>query len=274
MKLGLQLYSVRALLPKDYAGTLARVAAIGYTEVEAAGFYGHTPAEVKAAMQAAGLQCVSGHYALHALLGDEAGTLRFARDAGLESIVCSAPYSPDEQKLRTYPGGEWQGILHALTLEDWHWNARQFNRLGALCQAQGLKFGYHNHTAEFRRDSAGMGYDVLLAETDPALVTLELDCGWAVASGQDPVELLRKHPRRFSMLHVKDLKAATAGMAPDQRISTVAGQGVVDYRPILAAAAKAGVRHAFVEQEDFDGEILSELAADYRNLRAMSPLLT
>jgi sugar phosphate isomerase/epimerase len=259
---------VRKLLPQDYAGTLKQLAAIGYREVEAAGFFGHSAAEVKQAMSDAGLHCVSAHYPLPDLLKDVDGTLQYAKAVGLEYVICSTPSVADPAKIKNYPGGDY--FQHGATVDDWRWNAEQFNQLGKRFKSEGIQFGYHNHTTEFRDLGGSNGYDVLLKDTDPKYVTLELDCGWVSAAGKDPVSYLTQYPGRISMLHVKDLKPAVAGKAPGERISTVLGTGTVDYKPIFAAAKKAGVKHYFVEQETFDGDPLQELTADYKYLHAMS----
>jgi sugar phosphate isomerase/epimerase len=264
--IGLQLYSVRQSLEQDYDGTLRQVAAIGYREVEAAGFYHHAAADVKQKMSDAGLQCISAHYSLSDLLKATDATIAYAKTLGLAYVVCSAPWSGDPAHLNSYPGGAWEGILHAMTLDDWKWNADQFNRMGEKMKAAGIRFGYHNHTPEFRDLGGGQtGYAILLKETDPELVTFELDCGWAIAGGYDAAKLLRDHGDRISMLHLKDLKAAPASTEPDKRESTEIGNGVVDFKPIFAAAQKAGVKHAFVEQEDFDRPVFDSLKIDFVN---------
>src|ERR1700759_278986 len=187
--IGLQLYSVRSLLPKDFAGTLQTVATAGFRNVEAAGFYDHSAAEVKQMMASAGLNCVSAHYALPALLKAEDATIDYAKTLGLEYVICSSPSVPDPSKYANAPGGTYQAMLHSMTADDWKWNAEQFNRIGQKVKAQGMKFGYHNHTMEFRDLGGGAyGYQVLLSDTDPSLVTLEMDCAWVVAGGHNPVE--------------------------------------------------------------------------------------
>jgi sugar phosphate isomerase/epimerase len=268
--IGVQLYSVRQDLASDYAGTLKRVAAIGYREVEAAGFYNHSASDVKQMMADAGLRCVSAHYSLADLLKSTDATIEYAKTLGLEYVICSAPWAADPAHLEKYPGGSWQGILHTMTLDDWKWNADQFNQMGCRMQEAALKFGYHNHTMEFRSVGGSTGYRVLLEDTDPRCVTLELDCGWAAAAGQDPAKLLRQYPGRFSMLHLKDLKPAVAGADPSQRISTEIGLGTVNFKPLFEAAKASGVSHYFVEQEDFDKPVFEALAIDYKNSNTLA----
>jgi sugar phosphate isomerase/epimerase len=263
--IGLQLFSVREALAKDYPGTLKRVAALGYREVEAAGFYNHSAADVKQMMADAGLHCLSAHYSLADLLKSTDATIAYAKAFGLEYIICSAPWAADPAHLEKYPGGAWQGILHAMTLDDWKWNADQFNQMGCKMQEAGLKFGYHNHTMEFREEDGGTGYRILLEDTDPRCVTLELDCGWAIAAGQDPAKMLRQYPERFSMLHLKDLKPAPAGAEPSKRVSTEIGLGIVHFRPLFEAAKASDVHHYFVEQENFDKPVFEALKIDFKN---------
>jgi len=267
LPLGLQLYSVRELLPKDYEGTLRQLGALGYREVEAAGFFGHTPSEVKQAMDRAGLSCVSAHYPLKDLLPKVDETIQFGKELGLGYIVCAAPWFKDPSRVKD-PGS--RAARDAMTLDDWRWNAEQFNRIGERVNAAGIKFGYHNHTAEFRSENGVVFYDELMRMTDPAKVTMELDCGWAVVAGKNPADYLTRYPTRFSMLHVKEfnLKGWTVGSEPPP--STEMGRGTIDYRPIFEAAKKCHIVHAFVEQEEFDMPPMEALKIDADYMRALS----
>lgn len=267
LPVGLQLYSVRKLLPNDYEGTLKKLSAIGYREVEAAGFFGHSASDVKAAMANAGLHCVSAHYPMPELQKDMDGTLKYAKELGLSYVICSVPSVADPSKLANYPGGAGKYVL---TADDWRWNAEQFNQIGKKFKAEGIQFGYHNHTTEFHDLGGGLvGFDVLLKDTDPTYVTLEMDCGWVSAAARNPVTYLTKYPKRFSMLHIKDLKPPVAGKPASDRTSTILGKGTIDYKPIFAAAKKAYIKHYFVEQEEFDGDPMQELTADYEYLHTM-----
>ena len=244
LPLGLQLYSVREMLPKDYQGTLNQVAALGYREVEAAGFFGHTAQQVKAAMDTAKLHCVSAHYSMHDLQPRVDEIITFHKELGVEYIICASPSLKGPSKAT--PGSHPE-----LDLEDWRWNAEQFNAIGKRVKAAGLRFGYHNHIAEFARKGDLVPYDELLRLTDPALVTFEMDCGWVTVGGGDPVEYLKRYPTRISMLHLKDFKPS--GGAPGTRPQgTELGKGTTNFHAIFAAASRANLRHAFVEQEEFD----------------------
>jgi sugar phosphate isomerase/epimerase len=266
LPLGLQLYSVRDLLPKDYDGTLKHLAAIGYQEVEAAGFFNHSANEVKKAMNLAKLQCVSAHYSLKDLLAQPNATIQFGKDLGLEYIVCSSPWFKDPARVKD-PGS--RAARESMTLDDWKWNAEQFNRIGEQINVAGMRFAYHNHTPEFRSENGVMFYDELLRLTDPAKVCMELDCGWAAVAGQKPAALLTRYRDRIKMLHVKDFKLTPATTPATAPPSTELGHGTLDYRPIFAAARKADIKHIFVEQEEFDMPPMEALKIDADYIRSM-----
>jgi sugar phosphate isomerase/epimerase len=263
---GLQLYSVRDRLPKDYEGTLKQLSAIGFREVEAAGFFGHSPSEVRQAMDRAGLVCVGAHYALKDLLPKVDETIQFGKDLGLQYIVCAAPMLKDPARVKD-PNS--RGARESMTLEDWRWNADQFNHIGERVNAAGMRFAYHNHTPEFRSENGVLFYDELLRLTDPAKVTMELDCGWAAVAGHNPAELLTRYPKRISLLHVKDFKL-NAGVTPaNAPPSTELGNGTIDYHRIFEAAKKADIKHAFVEQEEFDMPEMEALKIDAEYMHAL-----
>jgi len=269
LPLGLQLYSLRTLLPTDFEGTLRQIAAAGYQEVEAAGFYAQTAPEFKQAMDTAGLRCVSAHYPLAMLQPQVDSILDYAKQLGLQYVVCSSPSLKDPSRVKLPPKdpGYHDAWVQAFTLDDWKWNAEQFNQLGSRAKAQGMRFGYHNHTTEFRKLGKVVPYDELMRLTDADLVTFEMDCGWVAVAGYSPAEYLTKYPTRISMLHVKDfdLKKGTEHLQ-----STELGRGTIDYRPIFEAAKKADLKHYFVEQEEFGMPPLEaiKIDADYmRNLK-------
>jgi sugar phosphate isomerase/epimerase len=259
LPLGLQLYSVRELLPKDYEGTLHQIGALGYRELEAAGFFNHTPGEVKQAMRRAGLRCVGAHYSLAQLQPQLDQTIQFGKELGLEFIICAAPMRKESSPASKAP----------LTLADWRWNAEQFNRIGKQMHGAGLGFGYHNHMHEFRAENGVLPYDELLRLTDPAYVKMELDCGWMVLGGQSPADYLTRYPTRFYMLHVKDFKVDGPVNPAAPPPSTELGHGSIDYRPIFEAAKKSRVKHVFVEQEEFDMAPMEALKVDAEYMRAL-----
>ena len=270
LPLGLQLYSVREQLPKDYSGVLHTIASLGYREVEAAGFFDHSPQQVKDAMSSAGLHCVSGHYPWPKLSADLGGILDFHNKIGAEYVICAFPghKAPVEAKQ-----------ARIFSLEDWRWNAEQFNKVGARVKAAGLKFGYHNHTMEFAPQSGtqsgakqeAVPFEELIRLTDPTLVTFEMDCGWVTVGGGDPVAYLRKYPERISMLHVKDFKQKATPGQPDARPPAAElGRGVSDYRAIFKAAKPGRIKHYFVEQESFDVPWQEALKIDADYMKALN----
>jgi len=251
LPIGLQLYSVRELLPKDFDGTLAKVRAAGYTEVEAAGYYGRTAPEFRKAMDQAGLRCVSTHHPLGVLLKQQDELIEYGRQLGLEYLVCPSPARRDPE------------AKGPLTLDDWRWTAEQLNRIGEKVKAAGMIFGYHNHGPEFGSEGGVVFYDELLRLSDPKLVIFELDCGWAASAVRNPVDYLSKSPERFPLLHVKDMTKGASGSFH----STVMGRGVVDYRPILRAAT--GLKHYFIEQEEFDIDPIEAIRLDADYMRKL-----
>jgi len=267
LPLGLQLYSVRDLLPKDYAGTLKQVGALGYREVESAGYFNHSAAEVKQAMDGAGLKLVSAHYASDVLHSQLDEIIAFQKELGIGHLICSFPGFKDPSRVKNISPGD---RIHAFTLEDWRWNAEQFNAIGEKVNAAGMRFGYHNHTMEFHKTDGVVPYDELMRLTDPAKVTMEMDCGWVVFGGGNPVEYLQKYPTRITMLHVKDFKKIDPGSTGDRPEIAELGQGKIDYAPIFRAAANAGhIKHIFVEQEAFDVPPMESLKIDADYMRKL-----
>jgi sugar phosphate isomerase/epimerase len=258
LPLGLQLYSVRQQLSQDFEGTLAQVASLGYREVEAAGFYGRSAVDVKRIMEKVKLRCVSAHYPFGELQPKFDEILDYLNKLGAEYVICASP------GFKTPPAATAPGHRPALTLDDWRWNAEQFNRMGEKAASVGIRLGFHNHTDAFTVTDGILPYTEILRLTDPAKVTLELDCGWAVVAGANPVELFRDHPDRFSMLHVKDFKLNSNRVlgGPEPKVTEL-GLGSIDYRPIFEQAAKTQkIKHIFVEQEEFDMPYMQSLKMD------------
>ena len=254
LPIGLQLYSVRNLLPKDFDGTLAQVRSAGYTVVEAAGYFDRSAADFRHAMDAAGLRCISTHHPLNVLETQLDQWLDYGHTIGLEYMVCSSSGGMHRDPAAKGPP----------TLDDWRWIAGEFNRIGEKIKAAGITFGVHNHVPEFAVIDGVLVYDELLRLTDPKFVVFEMDCGWVYASGHNPVDYLSKTPERFPLMHVKDMIPGANG----QMHSTEMGRGKIDYRPIMRAAT--GLKQYFIEQEEFDIDPMQALRIDaeyMRNLR-------
>ena len=251
--LGLQLYSVRTQLPNDFDGTLQKLSAIGYKEVEAAGYFSKTATQFKHSLDQAGLRFVSTHHPLAQLQPQLDQWIEYGHTLGLEYIICSSAGVHRDPSRK----GE-------MTLDDWRYAADDFNKIGERIKAAGIIFGYHNHTGEFGTEGGVVFYDELLKLTDPRFVVFEMDCGWVVAGGHNPVDYLSKTPERFPMLHVKDFVKQ-----PDGKFKNVVlGHGPIDYKPIFRAAT--GLKHSFVEQEEFEGDPLAELREDADYVRNLS----
>ena len=250
--IGLQLYSVRELLPKDFDGTLHKLAAAGYVEVEAAGYYGRTAQQFRHSMDQAGLRCISTHHAMGQLRPRLDEYIEYAHTLGLSYIVCPSPTRRD-------PAARGE-----LNLDDWRWVAGELNRIGEKVKAADMVFGYHNHGPEFGTEGGVVFYDELLRLTDPKLVIFEMDCGWVFAAGRNPVDYLSKTPERFPLLHVKDMAREANG----EFHSTVLGRGAMHYGPILRAAT--GLKHYFIEQEEFDIDIMEAMRLDADYMRKLS----
>lgn len=261
LPLGLQLYSVREQLPKDYLGTLKQVASLGFKEVEAAGFFGHSPQEVRSAMGEAGLHCVSAHYSYDSLNPKLAEIIDFQKELGAHYIICSFPGFKDPNSAKSK---SFADRVTSFTLNDYRWNAEQFNRIGAEVKKAGLQFGYHNHTMEFHPQQGGViPFDEMIRLTDPALVTFEMDAGWVTVGGGDPAAYLRRYPTRISMMHIKDFKhTATPASVSVPPPSAELGQGAVNFHALFAAANKANIKHLFVEQEEYDMPWMEALRVD------------
>ncbi len=247
LPLGLQLYSVRQQMAEDLEGTLDVVSKAGYTEVEAAALPKRSATEIRAALDRAGLRCVSAHHPFVELQARFDEIIAYDKQLGVQFIICASPGHRS-------PAAPASGGHMPFTIDDWHFNADQFNAMGERMAAQGIRFGYHNHVPEFAETDGKMPYMELLRLTDPKKVTFELDCGWAVVARMNPVDLMKNHPHRISMLHVKDFQLPNIPLTDlhDARVTEL-GMGSINYHPIFAEAARSQhIEHAFVEQEAYD----------------------
>jgi sugar phosphate isomerase/epimerase len=245
-QIGLQLYTVRGEMQKDVAATLARVARIGYKEVEFAGYFGRSPTDIRALLDADGLTSPSSHVALAAIRADTPGTIAAAKVIGHQFIVVP-----------------WIDEATRKSLDDWHGIARTLNDLGAQFSAAGLNLAYHNHDFEFGRIDGQLPYDILLAETDPALVAMEMDIYWITKAGQDPLAYFAKYPGRFKEVHLKDSKG------PPEHEMTSVGNGSINWPQIFAHRSQAGIQHYFVEH-DQPKDAFASIEASYRYLAGLT----
>jgi sugar phosphate isomerase/epimerase len=244
--IGAQLYTVRRELEKDFDGTLARIAALGYREVEFAGYFNHPPEEVRAALARRGLTSPAAHVQLADLRGNLQTMIEAARRIGHEYLLLA--WTPPEERK---------------SLDDYKRLADLCNRAGEQTKKAGVQFAYHNHDFEFASLEGRVPYDLLLERMDAGLVKLELDLYWAVKGGASPVGYFKKYPGRFHLLHVKDMDATP------RHYFTEVGRGVIDFKTIFAHSREAGVRHYFVEQDETPGSPFASLKVSIDYLRQL-----
>lgn len=257
--LGVQLYALGEAAQKDLAGTLTRLAAIGYRDFELPGLYGRAPKDLRADADRAGVKFSCIHMGLPSRLPAGALTLMSGAqeiaDAlgtlGISKAVLPIPLLPDD--FHVPAGGDMRQALiagvEAGGLDMWKRLAALLNERAAALRPHGIELGYHNHNMEFRPQGGTTGWAVLLAELDPKLVFIELDLGWVAAGGLDPAAELRRLKGRVKMVHLKDIKATTTTNFALQQDPVEVGLGKLDWRAILPACVAAGVQHYFVEQE-------------------------
>jgi sugar phosphate isomerase/epimerase len=242
-KIGLQLYTVRKSMEAEFEATLTRVAKTGYREVEFAGYFGRSPRQVRDALRHAGLAAPSAHISLAATATGWDGVLDNAKEIGHRYLIIASG--------KALP-----------TVDDYRRIAEQLNRAGETAAKAGIRFGYHNHDAEFQAIGDKLPYDILLEATDPKYVCLEMDLYWIVKGGQDPLAYFARWPGRIELVHVKD-----AAPPPGREMRDV-GAGSIDWRGIFARSRQAGIKHYFVERDDAPDPFAS-IAASFAYLRQL-----
>jgi len=242
--IGLQLYTVRTLLERDFEGTLAGVAAIGYREVEFAGYHSRSPEVVRAALDRAGLGAPSAHVPIEAVRDDLPRVLDGARVMGHRHVVVA--WLPEPQR----------------TLDGYRAAADLFNRVGEQASAAGIRFAYHNHAYEFARVDGRLPYDILLERSDPRHVAFEMDLYWITRGGQDPLAYFARWPGRFPLVHAKD-----SGGPPEHRMVDV-GAGRIPWAAVFARREQAGIRHVFVEHDE-PADPMASVRRSYEYLRRL-----
>ncbi|MBI1766109.1 MAG: sugar phosphate isomerase/epimerase [Acidobacteria bacterium] len=250
---GVQLYSLRGEFKNaGVPATLARIRAMGIREIETAGYYGMTAAAFRSELDKAGLKAVSMHADFDDLRVKVNEIVSAARVLGVSYVVC--PWIPHE---------------HPFTLEQAKQAVLVFNQAGAVLKAAGLKFCYHPHGYEFQPQGDGTLFDWMAQQTKPELVSFELDVFWATHGGQDAAKLLLKYPRRFVMLHLKDLRKDVPGDLTGDTTddtSVILGTGKVDWPAVLRAAKQIGIKHYFIEAEEPEAPTNIPLSLRYLEL--------
>jgi len=288
-QIGLELYTVRDLLDKDFAGTIARVAEIGYREVEPVGYGGLDPRQFRALLDKNKLTAPSTHAGATAgpdlekqLEGHQIMGFKYTE------VRAAGGGAAGRGQGRGVPGaGRAAGAARGpaqprprQSVEAVKRSAAQYNDFGKITRKFGMKILIHNHTQEFELldDGKTTQYDVLLAETDPSLVAMQLDIGWASGAGQNILDMFRKNPGRYELWHVKDavgLKGLDPKLTPNERRGKTklvpVGQGEIDYKAIFAKADQAGMKHFAIEQDNAaeSGDSMASAKASYDGLRRL-----
>jgi len=254
LPIGLQLWTVREELQKNFDATLRKIAQIGYGQVEL--FELPVPSQLyrKKRFSDAGLTPVSGHFYLDEFKNQ--ATIDAAKELGLKYMIVVFPTlrSLSGRQVSKMKFEDLVPLYEKITLDDYKWNGEQFNRLGETLQRSGLQLGYHNHAVDLKRFGNAVALNTLIQSTDPRYVTFEMDCGHVIHAGRDPIAYLKKYPTRIELLHLKDLKP---GFEPSTSLdtelkgtNTEIGGGSIDWEQLFSVAKQAGhVKHYFVEHE-------------------------
>lgn len=233
---GIQLYTFRKELETDVRGTLQQIASLGIKQIESAGsnkghYYGLSPTEMKKICNDLGMTLKSGHVHLD---DNWQQTMAEAVESGQEYLICSSMPTNGQ------------------TVDNYKKVADAFNKAGEECKKLNIKFGYHNHAHEFESENGQVLYDVLLNNTDAGLVHMELDLGWVIAGGKDPLDYFKKFPGRFPLWHLKDMDL-------EKKQSTEFGKGGLDIVAMLKHRKESGLKYFFIEQEEYTSTPLESM---------------
>jgi sugar phosphate isomerase/epimerase len=244
---GIQLYTVRKEMLADATGTLKQLAKIGFKELESArsekgNYYGLSPKEIKKITADLGMKLRSGH--IHV-------------DKDWEKSIEQAVETGQDYLISAVLPSQGQTIAH------YQESADAFNKLGEACKKANLSFGYHNHESEFEKVDGQILYDILLDRSDPSLVKMEMDLGWVVAAGHDPLQYFSKYPGRFPLWHLKDMDTT-------KKQSTEFGKGQVNIKELLQHSKQSGMKHFFLEQEEYAHTALESAQFDFTYLSALN----
>jgi sugar phosphate isomerase/epimerase len=258
--IGLQLYTVRDAMAADVPGTLKLVSEIGYDFVELADysngkFYNYSPEDFLKLVSDLGMKIISSHTQVEGAGITLDNAKKMAEDhAKIGVKYCVQPWIVEE--MRT-------------SVESYQRMAANWNKIGEVMKESGIRFGYHNHNFEFGTVEGKVPYfDIMLTELDKELVTMELDMFWASKAGHNPVDLINKYPGRFKLFHLKDMytKQEPFFDVIKDDIAPV-GEGVIDFKAILAVKDVAGMEYMIVEQDQSKtNTILDDIKTSYNNM--------
>jgi sugar phosphate isomerase/epimerase len=242
-RIGVQLYTVRNQMRESVEKTLEQVARIGYKEVEFAGYFGRTAQQIRSILDANGLTSPSAHSAsMPAIRTRLTQLIDEAAIIGQKYLICASIPRPE------------------MTADGFRKVAGELSRAGEIAAKSGIKVGFHNHSDDLAPLGTTTGFDILLAECDPKVTSMQMDIFWLVKGGKDPLAYIDKYPGRFYSVHVKDM-AANGAMVD-------AGAGTLPFGKIFAQSKKAGFQHYFVEHDE-PGDPMASIAAAYRYLSAL-----
>lgn len=249
-KVGLQLYSLRDIINKDSKAVLKMVADAGYKELETYGYnagtlFGMPVKEYGDYVKSLGMKTVSGHYGIDLLAKDWDRTCADAKSLGQEYVVVP-----------------WLNKEFYSSLDVLKKTCETINKAALVAKKNDLKMGYHNHAFEFELVEGQTMFDVMLKELDPS-VSMEMDIFWVVNAGHDPIAYFNKYPGRFHQWHVKDMDKS------DKNRNADVGTGLIDFKPIFAAAKKSGMKHFYIEQETYPNNSTESIKKSITNLLAL-----
>ncbi|HUX96357.1 MAG TPA: TIM barrel protein [Bacteroidales bacterium] len=259
--IGLQLYTIRDAMATDVPGSLKKVSDAGYKYLELAGyadgrFYNMEPIEFKKLVNDLGMEILSSHTQVEAQGITLDNAKKMAEDhAKLGVKYCIQPWVVEEARK---------------TISSFQKMAADWNQVGGIMKENGIMFGYHNHNFEFNTVEGKIPYfDVFMAELEKDLVTMELDLFWASKAGQNPVELIKRYPGRFQLFHMKDMYTNEAPFYTTTDVKDFApvGEGVINFKEILAVKDIAGMKYMIVEQDlSRDGDPFGDIQKSITNL--------
>jgi sugar phosphate isomerase/epimerase len=250
--IGLQLYTLRDTIMTDPKGVLQKVASFGYKELETFAYndgkiFGMPFAEFGTFIKGLGMKATSGHYGLDLIKSDKwEKAVTDAKSIGQEYLVMPYLNEPDRKSIDDY-----KRVCEAL------------NKAGEVAKKNGMKFSYHNHAFEFETIEGQIPYDLMLAELDPKIVSMEMDIFWVVNAGKDPLQYFQKHPGRFTQWHVKDMDKT------DKNKNADVGTGTIDWKAIFRKAKQSGMKHFYVEQESYSGAPIDSTEASIKYLKTI-----
>lgn len=249
---GLQLYTLRDTISNDPKGVLERVASFGYEKLETYGYndgkiFGLDFKEFGNVVKDLGMKVTSGHYGLDQVTSDRwEKAIADAKSIGQEYMVVP-----------------WLNESDRTSIDDYKRICESLNKAGEICNNNGMKFGYHNHAFEFDEMDGQTPFDLILDETDPKLVHIEMDIFWVVNANRDPLAYFEKYPGRFEQWHVKDMDKN------DRHRNADIGAGSIAWKPIFEKAQQSGLKHYYVEQESYPGEPIDSVEASIQYLREL-----